>query len=255
MNDVRETYAQKQQRIRADQEAQQIAEYEAIIAQKQLASAARRAKEEQDRIESEQQAAADKADREAHEANRRKRISEQRSSIKYSDKLANEICERIAVGELLINICDEENMPTHRMVMAWLKNEENKDFYELYSIAEDDRLSVFAEEVVAIADDSRNDYVERMDKKTGELMRVLDQEAITRSRLRMDVRFKHLKAGRPDKWGDSPDMARAIKETVTPTHFTVNVITANSNDNPTIQTIDMSSQAQVEKQQIRLAAK
>jgi hypothetical protein len=34
-------------------------------------------------------------------------------------------------------------------------------------------------------------------------MRVLDGEAIARAKLRVEVRFRHLKAGRPNKWGDS----------------------------------------------------
>ena len=34
-------------------------------------------------------------------------------------------------------------------------------------------------------------------------MKVLDGEAIARAKLRVEVRFRHLKAGRPEKWGDT----------------------------------------------------
>ncbi len=39
--------------------------------------------------------------------------------------------------------------------------------------------------------------------RNGVKVRVLDGEAIARAKLRVDVRFRHLKAGRPSKWGDS----------------------------------------------------
>jgi hypothetical protein len=34
------------------------------------------------------------------------------------------------------------------------------------------------------------------------VLRVLNPEAIARAKLRVEVRFRHLKAGRPDKWGE-----------------------------------------------------
>src|SRR5690348_12536138 len=63
-----------------------------------------------------------------------------------------------------------------------------------------DRLSVFEEEVIKIADDMNHDF--RTVIKNGREKRVADPDMVARARLRIEVRFKHLKAGRPAKWGD-----------------------------------------------------
>ena len=39
--------------------------------------------------------------------------------------------------------------------------------------------------------------------RSGRTVRVLDGDAIARAKLRVEVRFRHLKAYRPQRWGDS----------------------------------------------------
>ncbi len=41
--------------------------------------------------------------------------------LPYSEALAQEICERISCGELLINICNDDHLPTMRRCNQWLK--------------------------------------------------------------------------------------------------------------------------------------
>ncbi len=41
----------------------------------------------------------------------------------YTDKLAAEICIRLAIGESLVQICKEDAMPAYRTVMNWLFEE------------------------------------------------------------------------------------------------------------------------------------
>jgi hypothetical protein len=122
-----------------------------------------------------------------------------KESLPYSEPLAIEICERISSGEVLINICIDGHMPTVRRVTQWLK--ENGEFDALYKDSINDRLTIFEEEVIKIADDAARDFKEIT--RNGRAMRVLDREAIARAKLRVEVRFRHLKAGRPAKWGDS----------------------------------------------------
>jgi Bacteriophage Sf6, terminase small subunit-like len=122
-----------------------------------------------------------------------------KNKIDYSDRLAQEICERISAGELLINICDEPHMPTVRRVNAWLRD--NLDFKSLYDSSISDRLSIFEEEVIKIADDCANDFKEVIVR--GQKKKVADPDVIARAKLRVEVRFKHLKAGKPQKWGES----------------------------------------------------
>ena len=140
-----------------------------------------------------------KADEE-RESKRKESMLPLKNRIDYTDELAEEICERISAGELLINILDEDHMPTVRRNNQWLKA--NPDYQQLYKESINDRLSIFEEQVIQIADDAAHDFKEII-KQGGKRTRVVDPEVIARAKLRVDVRFKHLKAGKPQKWGDS----------------------------------------------------
>jgi hypothetical protein len=112
--------------------------------------------------------------------------------------LAQEICERISAGELLTVICREDDMPTMRRCNQWLK--EVSEFQTLMDMSKSDRLTIFEEEVIEIADDMKNDFKTVI--KNGKEKRIIDPEAIARAKRRIEVRFKHLKSGRPQRWGD-----------------------------------------------------
>ena len=140
-----------------------------------------------------------KAEQDAIEAKRKLELCVKKGTLDYSEPLAIEICERISSGELLICICNDEHMPTMRRVTQWQK--ENGDFNALYKESLNDRLTIFEEQVILIADDAARDFKDIT--RNGRTMRVPDGEAIARAKLRVEVRFRHLKAGRPEKWGDS----------------------------------------------------
>ena len=109
-----------------------------------------------------------------------------------------EICNRVSAGEFLINICKDEDMPTVRSVTQWRKD--HKEFGLLYKDAVMDRLEIFEDQIVTIADESENDF--KLVKKSGKQVKVLDGEVISRAKLRVDVRKAHLKAYRPERWGE-----------------------------------------------------
>ena len=132
------------------------------------------------------------------EQERINKLNELKNAAPYSEKIAQEICERISIGELLICICHDEHMPTQRRCNQWLK--EHSDFAALYKESLNDRLSVFEEEVLYIADDMKNDF--KTITKNGKSRRIVDPEVIMRAKLRIEVRFRHLKAGNPAKWGE-----------------------------------------------------
>jgi hypothetical protein len=121
-----------------------------------------------------------------------------KENLEFSDALAQEICERVSAGELLTIICREDNTPTMRRCNQWLK--EYSEFSTLMDMAKSDRLSIFEEEVIEIADDMKSDFKTVI--KNGKEKRIIDPEAIARAKLRIEVRFKHLKSGRPQRWGD-----------------------------------------------------
>jgi hypothetical protein len=126
-------------------------------------------------------------------------VTNRKEALPYSDELAQEICERIAVGELLIDVCLDEHLPTLRRTNQWLR--EHPEFNQLYQSAINDRLNIFEEEVIKIADDMRRDF--RTVIKNGIEKRVPDPEMVARAKLKIDVRLRWLKAMRPQRWGDT----------------------------------------------------
>ncbi len=151
-------------------------------------------------------------DREEWEANRRKsknekegverkvreELTKRKEAIPYSDAIAAEICERIASGELLTVMCLDEHLPTVKRCNQWLR--ENVDFRILYEQSIQDRLFIFEEQTIQIPDEAVRDFVEV--KKGNNVQRTLDSNRSQMAKLQVDVRFRHLKALRPQRWGD-----------------------------------------------------
>jgi hypothetical protein len=135
---------------------------------------------------------------EERERQRRETVAKKKNELSFSEPLAIEIAERVSSGELLINICTDEHMPTVRRVTQWLR--ENNDFSLLYKDSINDRLTIFEEEVIKIADDASRDFRDVV--RNGRPVRVLDGDAIARAKLRVEVRLKHLKAYKPMLWGE-----------------------------------------------------
>jgi hypothetical protein len=133
------------------------------------------------------------------ENRRRRLIKIAKEALPYDELMAQEICERVSCGGLLIEICNEPHLPTARRFYQWLRG--NADINALYKESINDRLNIFEEQIIQIADDASRDFKEIV--RNGRTVRVLDGEAIARAKLRVDVRFRHLKAGRPQKRGDS----------------------------------------------------
>ena len=106
----------------------------------------------------------------------------------YTEKLSNEICESLACGKSLTQICRKDNMPCYSTVMKWLRKESpyQKDFLERYEIARKMQADYYADEIVEIADDSK--------------------ENIRRSRLRIGARKWIACRLRPKKYGDSTSL-------------------------------------------------
>jgi hypothetical protein len=148
-----------------------------------------RPRREQERLQAEQ---------EATEAKRQAELFVFKGTLPFSEPAAIEICERVSSGELLINICADEHLPTVRRVTQWLR--EGPEFAALYKDSINDRLTIFEEEVIKIADDASRDFRDVV--RNGRTARVLDGDAIARAKLRVEVRLKHLKAYKPSIWGE-----------------------------------------------------
>jgi len=117
----------------------------------------------------------------------------------YTDEIANSICEQLVEGISLRTICKAESMPSISSVFNWFQK--FPAFLEQYARAKEIQAEGFAEELMDIADDGTNDFVEREDKK-GNVRVMLDQENILRSKLRVDTRKWVVSKLLSKKYGD-----------------------------------------------------
>jgi hypothetical protein len=136
------------------------------------------------------------------EAKQKEADRKRKDALLYSDSLASEICERIASGELLTCVCLDYHMPTVRRCTQWLR--QYRDFKTLYDQSIGDRLNIFEEQLIEIADNAAKD-VEIVEAKNS-TRKILDPAKVTAAKLRIECRRLHLKAGRPQKWGETSTM-------------------------------------------------
>ncbi len=117
----------------------------------------------------------------------------------FSEELAAEICARIADGQSVREIARADDMPAMSSIFLWLTKHER--FSEQYAKAFGARTMYLADELLDIADDGTNDWVERKNAE-GEITYQVNGEAIQRSRLRVDTRKWILSKLVPKKYGN-----------------------------------------------------
>lgn len=116
----------------------------------------------------------------------------------YTEEMADKICERIADGESLKAICEDEGMPHKSTVFKWLS--ENDAFSDKYARAREAQADALFDDILSIADDGSNDW---MLKNFGEETRWVENgEAIRRSQLRIDARKWMAGKLRPKKYSE-----------------------------------------------------
>lgn len=117
---------------------------------------------------------------------------------KLSPELTEEICRRIASGQSLRGVCLADDMPDVRTAMRWACD--NEEFRHQYARACSERADAMAEELLEIADDGRNDFMEREDPDNPGY--TFNGEHVQRSKLRVDARKWLLAKMAPKKYGD-----------------------------------------------------
>lgn len=119
---------------------------------------------------------------------------------KYTKKLGEEICERLAEGESLRRICLDEHMPSKTNVFKWLLSDKEiyKGFRDQYAHAREIQYQCMADEILDIADERSNDF-----DVDDEGRPFLNHEAVRRSALRVDTRKWFMSKCLP-KFADKP---------------------------------------------------
>ena len=126
----------------------------------------------------------------------------------YNQQIADAVCERLAAGESLRKACDAEGAkaPT---ILLWAN--EYEAFAEQYAQARARGYLLLADELVEIADDSKNDsYTD----ENGNVR--VDQEVVARSRLRLDTRKWMLSKMLPKVYGDKLELAGLVTVKASP---------------------------------------
>ena len=116
----------------------------------------------------------------------------------FNQEIASGICERIADGESLRSICASDDMPAKSTVFKWLTQQ--KGFADQYAHAREAQADTLFDEMLDIADDARNDWMERNGKDDAGWE--ANGEHIQRSKLRLEDRKWMAGKLRPKKYGD-----------------------------------------------------
>lgn len=102
----------------------------------------------------------------------------------YTEVLAARICERLAGGESLRAICEDDDMPAESTVRGWAVDDRG-GFYAQYTRARDIGLDNMADHVIDIADTA---------------------EDAAKGRLRFDARRWYLSKLAPKRYGERLDL-------------------------------------------------
>ena len=106
----------------------------------------------------------------------------------YNATIARKICEQLMLKKSMREISEDPRMPSLRTVVRWLADPKLADFREMYYYARRVQAELRVDEIFEIADDSANDW-KPVHNKDGDLVDWKpDNEAIQRSRVRIDTR-------------------------------------------------------------------
>ena len=115
-------------------------------------------------------------------------------SAEKRKELQEKILELLMKGEHLTGICKRKDLPSLDCVYSWLRKD--KEFAERYSFSREVAAQIMCDEIIEIADDSGDDWIDGWDG------RKLNRDAIERSRLKIDARKWTLAKMMPRKFGN-----------------------------------------------------
>ena len=122
---------------------------------------------------------------------------------RYTPAIGRKVCEQLMLMKSLKEICKDPRMPSKRTIINWLADPKMTDFREMYYYARRVQAELRVDEIFEIADDSKNDW-EKVYNKNGELVDIKpNNEAIQRSRVRIDTRKWYAAKLVPRIYGDT----------------------------------------------------
>lgn len=126
----------------------------------------------------------------------------------YTPEMGIEISTQYAGGTSLREIAAQDGMPDKSTIIRWSLDKAHP-FYDLYARAQEIRAELDAEDLLEIADDGRNDWMERRNKE-GEIVGWAENgESVRRSTLRVDARKWLISKRQPRRYGDKTQLTNS----------------------------------------------
>lgn len=133
---------------------------------------------------------------------------------KYTPEIAREMCDLLAEGIPLREICRKEGFPAWRTVYDWMVRDDaavaaggGAGLSAAIARAREIGYDSLAEECLSIADDASNDWMERLDNNGDAVGWMLNGDHVQRSKLRIETRLKLLAKWDPKRFGDRVQLA------------------------------------------------
>lgn len=118
----------------------------------------------------------------------------------YTQELSDRICSDIAQGMSLRTLCRPDDMPCTATIFNWFRS--HPEFLEQYTRAKEEQAEALVEEILDIADDGSNDWMEKFNSDGNSVGWVLNGEHVNRSRLRIDSRKWLASKLKPKRYAD-----------------------------------------------------
>lgn len=132
----------------------------------------------------------------------------------YGPEIAGDICDRLASGQTLREICRGDAMPDQTTVYRWIRVHD--EFRNQYALAREAQADTWADEILEISDDGSNDWMER-NHGDNDPVEVANHEHISRSKLRVEARKWLMGKAAPKKYGDRIENVHTTPEGGAPT--------------------------------------
>jgi hypothetical protein len=121
----------------------------------------------------------------------------------YTTEIADRILDQLSNGRPLSHVCRDPGMPSHATVRQWEKDN-REGFTARYRWAREIGYHTMADEIIAIADDMRDDLIERR-RPDGTTEIVPNPASVRRASLRAKTRCWLLSKALPRHYGKRPD--------------------------------------------------
>ncbi len=148
----------------------------------------------------------------------------------FSPEIANRICEELIEGVSLRKVCLADDMPSASTVCRWLG--QFPEFREQYAHAREAQADTLTDEMLDIADDGTNDWMEKRNGEGDPGGFEYNGDAVQRSRLRIDTRKWYASKLAPKKYGERQTLEHTDPQGNNPFASLMEAVAANGRPRP-----------------------